>query len=198
VPVWSAQTAVFKGPVTAVDLATVPLTSPDGLRNVLFDRAAVHALTLPLDEVHLDCQWSSFDGCTFTQRSRRLHRDGFEPQGSFGSRPSLYRDCRFVGVRFRLRAGFGVGEARFENCVFERCRFEEHFSDRADYVGCRFIGPVKMAVFFGCDPQSGRRNDITGNDFTQARFTDNVAWRRDFPLQHQHWPTGFTPLVDDA
>lgn len=198
VPVWTPETAVLTGAVATVDLTAVPLSVLSVLRPVRFDRADVQGLMLPLDEVQLDCQWSSFEDCTFTQRSRRLHRDGFEPQGSFGSRPSVYRRCRFVGVRFRLRSGFGVGEARFEDCVFERCRFEEHFSHQADYVGCCFVGPMKMAVFFGYDPKSGRRNDIADNDFTQVRFTDNVAWRGDFPLQRQRWPTDFTPVVDDT
>ncbi len=197
-PVWTPETAVLTGNVTTIDLAAVPLANPASLRSIRFHQADVRDLTLRLDEVHLDCQWSSFADCTFTQRSRRLHRDGFEPQGSFGGRPSVYRRCRFVGVRFRLRAGFGVGEARFEDCVFERCRFEEHFSLQADYLDCRFVGPMKMAVFFGSDPKTGRRNDIAGNDFTQARFTDNIAWRGGFPLQQQNWPVDYTPLVDDA
>jgi hypothetical protein len=155
----------------------------------------VTGLEVSLDEVGLTTLWSSFEDCTFRQRSRRLHRDGAEPQGSFGHRPCLYRRCTFVGVRFRLRAGFSVGEARFEDCVFDRCRFSEHFSFDAEYVRCRFVGKMTMAVFNCVSPRSGRRNEIVDNDFTHTEFSDNVAWRGDFPVDDQRWPDGYRPPI---
>jgi hypothetical protein len=39
---------------------------------------------------------------------------------------------------------------------------------------------------------------ITGNDFTEAKFSDDVAWRRKFPVTDQIWPEGFIPRVDDV
>jgi hypothetical protein len=181
---------VLSGQVADLDLGLVPL-GPQQLKSVRFDRASCSGLDIALDEVSLTTMWSSFERCRFHQRSRRLHRDGFEPQGSFGDRPSLFTGCAFVGVRLRLRAGFSVGQARFEDCTFERCRFEEHFSFSADYVRCKFVGPIKTAVFFGTDPNTGRRNDIVDNDFTAADLSDNVDWRDDFPKDKQRWPAGY-------
>jgi hypothetical protein len=190
VPVWRPDDLVLSGRVSSVDLMTSPLDESQ-LRAVRFDRAEVTGVDLRLDEIDLTTMWSSFDGCVFRQRSRRLHRDGFEPQGSFGNRPCVYRSCRFVGVRLRVRAGFDVGEARFENCTFELCRFQEFFSFSADFVGCRFVGPIKMAVIYGMDPHTGRRNDIEGNDFRAAMLSDNIGLRGDFPVKSQLWPDGF-------
>jgi hypothetical protein len=187
IPVWTPETVVITGAVTKLDLGAVPLGS-EHLRTVRFDQADCSGFDLPLDELHLVTMWSSFVECRFHQRSRRLHREGAEPQGSFATRPSVYRYCSFVGVRLRLRAGFSVGQARFEDCTFERCRFEEHFSFEADYVRCKFVGPMKTAVFYGRSPRTGRRNDIADNDFTGASLSDNVGWRGDFPLERQRWP----------
>lgn len=46
-------------------------------------------------------------------------------QGSLGRRPSLYQDCVFEQVRFAIRAGYSVGSARFERCMFVRCAFTD-------------------------------------------------------------------------
>jgi hypothetical protein len=35
---------------------------------------------------------------------------------------------------------------------------------------------------------------VRGNDFTGVTFTDNVAWRFDFPVADQLWPSGYAPL----
>ncbi|MFB9236254.1 hypothetical protein ACFFWC_11960 [Plantactinospora siamensis] len=189
-PVWGPHTVVLSGRVSDVDLTAAPLDESQ-LRAVRFDRAEVTGVDLSLDELALTTMWSSFDGCVFRQRGRRLHRDGYEPQGSFGNRPCIYRSCTFVGVRLRIRAGFHVGEARFEDCTFERCRFEEFFSFSADFVGCRFVGPIKMAAIYGTDPHTGRRNEIHGNNFRAAGLSDNIGLRADFPVESQLWPEGF-------
>jgi hypothetical protein len=189
---WSKDSLVLSGNVTVLNLQAAPLSDITILRSVVFDQANVQDVDVVLDELALTAAWSEFAGCTFRQRSRRLHREGSEPQGSFGWRPTIYRNCTFRGVRMRLRAGFSPGEARFEDCLFERCRFEEHFSFAADYVRCRFVGPMKTAVFFGSDLE-GRRNDIEGNDFTEAVLSDNIGFRNDFPVDTQAWPPGIAP-----
>ena len=56
-------------------------------------------------------------------------------------------------------------------------------------------------VWFGHGRHSGndgalRRNLIRRNDFTETVFTDNVGWRSNFPVGHQRWPAGFTPVHD--
>ena len=195
-PIKIPQQLVLRGEVNELDLNAVPLDGRTQLKRLCFEQATCRGLHVTLDELSLSTRWSSFEDCRFQQRSRRLHREGFEPQGSFGHRPCLYRNCTFVGVRLRLRAGFSVGYARFEDCIFERCRFEEHFSFDAEYVRCRFVGPVKMAVFNGTS-LSGRRNEIVDNDFTEALLSDNIGLRNDFPSRDQRWPAGYNPPADD-
>jgi hypothetical protein len=197
VPVWSSDTAVITGVVAELDLQAVPMGT-QSLRSLRFERAAASGLDLALDEVHLSAMWSSFEQCRLHQRSKRLHPAGAEPQGSFAHRPSLFKGCTFTGVRLRLRAGFSVGQARFEDCTFERCRFEEHFSFAADYLRCTFVGPIKTAVFYGTDPNTGRRNEVVDNDFTAATLSDNVGWRGGFPVADQLWPDGYVPPIRDA
>jgi hypothetical protein len=196
-PTWQPEDRVFTGQVDDLDVSGVPL-GRGLLRAVVFDQARVSDADISLDDIGLVTAWSEFTECTFHQRGTRLHPDGEEPQGSFGNRPSVFRGCTFRDVRLSVRAGFSVGQARFEDCTFERCRFEEHFSWSAEYVGCRFVGPMRTAVFFGTDPNSGRVNEIHDNDFTDVAFSSNVGWRGDFPVLDQRWPESFTPLVDDS
>jgi hypothetical protein len=195
-PTWTRETRVVDGVADHLDLSGVPL-GPGKPRPVIFDQAEVTDATIALDDLHLGAAWSAFVDCSFHQRSRRIHPDGEEPQGSLGNRPSLYSHCLFRGVRLRVRGGFSVGEARFEDCVFDGCRFEEHFSFAADYVRCRFVGPMRTAVFYGTDPETGRRNQIVENDFREAAISSNVGWRGAFPLDAQVWPEGYEPVVND-
>jgi hypothetical protein len=189
--------SVFSGPVTALDVDSIRLDERLQRRAVAFDKADVAGIEITLDELDLGAAWSSFERCTFRQRNRRLHKDRSEPppQGSFAHRPCLYTRCHFIGVRFRI-GGFTPGQARFEECTFERCRWESTFSFDADYVRCRFLGRIRTAVFYGTSPESGRANEIVANDFTRADI-DNVAWRANFPVALQQWPDGYQPLIDD-
>ncbi|WP_460938121.1 hypothetical protein [Phycicoccus ginsengisoli] len=168
----------------------------------MIEQARAQGLTIALDDRQLLVSWSEFDDCTFTQRlgGRVLNASGEAAQGTFGwtNGPSLYRRCRFVGVRFKALGGFGMGAATFEDCVFDRCRFNGHFADTADLVDCRFLGRIDGCAWYGSGPESegGRRNDIRGNDFTEAHITANVGWRGGFDLGAQRWPQGFVPTVD--
>jgi hypothetical protein len=162
---------------------------------MFFDQADVQGVTIALDTAHLSVLFSEFTDCVFTQRGRGPANSDTTAQGCLASRPSIYRKCTFRGVRFRILGGFDTGQARFEDCVFEQCRFEEFFPQEADFVRCRFIGPIRTAVFFG---RTGTRhvNDIEGNDFREAVFSDNVGFRGDFPVSDQSWPEGYNPNVD--
>jgi hypothetical protein len=51
--------------------------------------------------------------------------------------------------------------------------------------GCVWFGESKLGP-----------NVIRGNDFTRVRFTDNVGWRRSYPVGEQQWPPGFHPRTD--
>src|SRR5262245_39582678 len=166
-----------------------------------FDGVTAERAELDLTDVMLTIQNSEFVACRFVQK-RRPASDGSWGQGSLGRRVVLYRDCVFAGVRLRIRAGYSVGEARFDRCRFVRCDFGEHFSFCADYVDCVFEGPVRRAVFYGSAPEGqrcdGKRNEIRGNDFRAATFGD-VGFRRGVPVEQQLWPSELDParLVDE-
>ncbi|MGD8201296.1 hypothetical protein ACQE98_11590 [Ornithinimicrobium sp. W1679] len=189
------------GSVSAVGSSGLILSTP--LRRLHFYRATVVGVDLWLTDVHLAVEWSEFHDCRFRQRVRPvLDPDGCAAQGSFGNSPALYRGCTFERVRFKTLGGFSLGNARFEACTFVDCRWEGHFADATDLVDNRFVGRMNGCAWVGRSRSDnryrhGRRNVIHGNDFTQTRFTDNVGWRQDFPLEAQRWPAGFAPLVDD-
>lgn len=93
-----------------------------------------------------------------------------------------------------------LGRARpLRGSSFRRCRFEEHFSFCADYVGWTFEGRIRTAVFHGRAPDGtgcdGKVNQIVRNDFTHALLTDNVDWRGSIDLSAQSWPDGYAPVV---
>jgi uncharacterized protein YjbI with pentapeptide repeats len=191
---WPSRGQRITGSIDTWDGHELPRES-DGLHTVFFDQADLQGLTIELDSAHLSVLFSEFTDCTFTQRERGPTNSEAAAQGSFANRPAIYRRCTFIGVRFRTLAGFDAGQARFEDCVFDQCRFEQFFPHETDFVRCRFIGPIKAAVFFG-RTQTGRVNDIEGNDFTHAALSDNVAFRSDFPFSNQMWPEGFHPNVE--
>ncbi|MGW5192870.1 hypothetical protein ACWEOO_26735 [Kribbella sp. NPDC004138] len=191
---------LVSGPVTSIDLDAI--APRGGLRGVHFFQAAVSGVELWLNDISLVVEWSEFDNCHFRQRVRPvLNEYGVAAQGSFANRPAVYRDCTFERVRFKILGGFDTGAGRFENCTFVNCRWEGHFGYDADLIDCRFVGRMNGCVWGGTGLKEdsrgqGRRNVITGNDFTEVTFTDNVGWRRDFPVAYQVWPDGFVPVVD--
>lgn len=180
-----------------------PVDDRDGLRDLYLFRATVTDAELSLDDVHLRVEWSELEGCRFRQRVRPVtNEQGFAAQGTLGIGASVYRNCTFERVRFKLLGGFSLGAAMFEGCTFLNCRWEGHFAHDAYLVDNRFVGRMDGCVWFGRGDDDGTRrmgapNLIRGNDFTETRFTTNVAWRSDFPLQDQRWPDGFVPVVDD-
>lgn len=205
-PAWWRDTTPDRGAVSGDWVLTGNVTEIDGSRanpgtyqdlvGLGFEQAQVSALTVPLDEVHLSVAWSEFIGCTFTQRSRRLMASGAAAQGSFGNRPSLYRNCTFKGVQFGSPGRFSLGAARFERCVFEGCGWRSTFNYDADLVACVFTGKMQSGALGGVSPRTGRVNELVKNDFTAAEISDSFAWRYDFPIAQQTWPPGCVPAQD--
>lgn len=187
---------VLSGAVTALDASRLNPGTYEDLVGLGFEEAQASGLTVPLDEAHLAVAWSEFDGCTFTQRSRRLMASGAAAQGSFGNRPSLYRDCTFRGVQFGSPGRFSLGAARFEGCVFDNCGWRSAFEYDADLVACVFTGKMQSGAMGGVSPRTQRRNEVVDNDFSAADISDNFAWRFDFPVSQQTWPPGFVAVQD--
>ncbi len=185
--------------MTTIDVDAITPSPHSGLRSVHFFRATVSGVQLWLNDIGLVVEWSEFENCHFRQRVRPvLNVYGFAAQGSFAHRPAIYRNCTFERVRFKTLGGFSTDAGRFENCTFVNCRWEGHFAYGTDLVDCRFIGRMNGCVWGGTDRDSERRSIITGNDFTETKFSDNVAWRRAFPVTEQIWPEGFITAVDDT
>jgi hypothetical protein len=178
------------------DLDAIPEreVDPQGLRSWYFFRASVTDAELWLNDVHLAVEWSEFTNCHFRQRVKPITNEhGFSAQGSFANRQALYRNCVFERVRFKILAGFSMSQGWFEDCTFLNCRWEGHLAHDASVVSSTFIGRMNGCVWFG---ESDRgRNVIRGNDFTQVQFTENVGWRRDYPVNSQRWPAGFHPRI---
>lgn len=188
--------------ISGKHIGTLPDPGPaeGGLTARLFFRANITDVDLVLNDVQLAAAWSQFDRCHFRQRVRPvLNEYGVAAQGSFGNRPTLYRDCTFERVRFKQLGGFNMDSARFERCTFIHCRWEGHFASQADLIDCVFVGSMNGCVWFGRGPGGhgrSRRNVIEGNDFTATQFTSNVGWRQDFPISAQTWPQDYIPLID--
>jgi hypothetical protein len=187
----------IRGETREFGVSLLPADDRSPLRQVYFHEAHASEIEVVLDDLSLAVCWSEFERCTFRQGSRKLNAEGFASQGSFGNRPSIYRGCTFVGVRFKILGGFTTGAARFVSCRFNRCRFNGHFSFSTDYIACTFTGKIDGGVWYGTVPpghsDAGRRNLITGNDFTDATFGANVDWRGDFDFAAQQWPDGYRP-----
>ena len=182
------------GPHTEIPLP--PVEEGIGLRRLYAFGARVIGAGLSLTDLQLTVEWSQFQDCHFTQRVRPvLNAQGIAAQGSFAITPSTYRGCTFERVRFNMLSGFNLGRALFEGCTFVNCRWEGHFAHDAWLVNNRFVGPMNGCAWFGGGVDGA--NLIDGNDFTDTRFTTNVAFRDRFPIAAQQWPPGYRPLVDD-
>ena len=167
-----------------------------GSRPLYFFSAEVSDVNLSLDDVHLSVEWSEFSDCYFGQRVKPIINDqGFSAQGSFANSPAMYRNCTFERVRFKRLGGFNLSRGWFEGCSFINCRWEGHFAQDASLVDCTFMGKMNGCVWFGNSDRG--ENFLRGNDFTNVQFTDNVGWRRSFPVEQQLWPTGYMPPADD-
>lgn len=201
VPVWPGFVHL-RGEIAQGDIPDFS-HRPSDLQGLVIEQGHAQGLTIALDDRHLLACRSAFDDCTFTQRRSGpvLNASGAAAQGTLGwaHGPSVYRRCRFVGVRFKTLGGFSMGAATFEDCLFDRCRFNGHFAYAADLINCRFLGKIDGCAWYGTDPEheGGRRNDIRGNDFTEAVITPNVGWRGDFDLDAQLWPEGIVPTVEE-
>lgn len=166
-----------------------------GSRPLSFFNATVSGVELWLNDVHLAVEWSEFENCHFRQRVKPVTNElGFSAQGSFANSPAFYWDCVFERVRFKQLGGFTLSRGWFENCQFIDCRWDGHFALEASLVDCTFSGPMNGCAWSG--RSDGASNTITGNDFTNVRFTDNVGWRDSFPLTDQRWPEGYAPSVN--
>jgi pentapeptide repeat protein len=105
---------------------------------------------------------------------------------------SVFRDCRFDGADLRRAL---LGQSRFERCSFDDAHIDGSHTETAEFVECRFAGPLDDVTFYGApsgpeakrlDPPR-RRNDFRGNDFRDAEFVD-VAFVAGIDMTLQRFP----------
>ncbi len=110
-----------------------------------------------------------------------------------GLSQSTYADCIFEDCDF----AFGViGNARFVQCRFNRCRLCHIFGTKLEMIDCSFAETrIEKAVFHGSYHAAApgdnprHRNEFTGNDFSTADLVD-VSFRGGIDLSKQVLPTG--------
>ena len=98
---------LLTGLISQAEIDSVPVAQSG--RRLFFNSASVTDVGVTLDSTGLTSTWSEFLGCSFTQRSRPTSPEARDAsQGSFGNGPSLYRNCHFSGVAFRILGGYSM------------------------------------------------------------------------------------------
>lgn len=105
---------------------------------------------------------------------------------------SVFRDCRFDDADLRHAR---LGGSRFERCTFDDTRLEDSDTASAEFIGCRFAGPLERVTFYGAPPRSEtkrldpprRRNEFRANDFRDAELLD-VAFADGVDMDQQRFP----------
>ena len=139
---------------------------------------------------------STFDRCDFN-RSLIV--------GSLSGAPgrAVFRDCVFDRANLRNAA---PGNGRFERCSFDHAKLDGWNSWSAEFVDCRFAGPLRKVEFRGIstyeaaaqrrtatingDSSSDRgRNEFRGNDFRDADL-EQVEFIDGIDLDAQRLPDG--------
>jgi hypothetical protein len=105
---------------------------------------------------------------------------------------SVFRDSRFDGCDMRRAR---LGQSRFERCTFDDARIDGCHAEAAEFVGCRFAGPLDAVTFHGAPPAAElkrmdpprRRNEFHGNDFRDADLID-VSFVAGIEMDRQRFP----------
>ena len=105
---------------------------------------------------------------------------------------SVFRACRFDGADLRKAL---LGQSRFERCSFDDAIIDGSRAETAEFVDCRFAGPLDGVTFYGTpsgpeakrlDPPR-RRNEFRGNDFRDAELLD-IAFVAGIDMAQQRFP----------
>jgi hypothetical protein len=130
----------------------------------------------------MTAQGCTFERCDFTRA--RFHRSSL----SFLSQ-STYTDCLFDRTDLRVAS---PGSARFVRCTFDHARIDGWRMWGTEFIGCRFVGPLRH-VEFRAHPgsvsaaQPRERNEIRDNDFRGIDMED-VEFLGGVDLDAQLWP----------
>jgi Pentapeptide repeats (9 copies) len=162
---------------------------PDDERVVALHRATITAV---------DFRSAQFDkftlgGCLFDRCDFRGLKLDRRLAPLFAALPrSVFRDCRFDGADLRRAQ---LGQSRFERSTFDDARLEDSDLAAAEFIGCRFAGPMARVTFHGA-PTSAHakrmdpprpRNEFRGNDFRDADLLD-VSFVTGIDMDRQRFP----------
>jgi hypothetical protein len=162
---------------------------PDDERVVALHRATITSV---------DFRSAQFDkftlgGCLFDRCDFRGVKLDRRLAPLFSALPrSVFRDCRFDGADLR-RAH--LGQSRFERCTFDDVRLEDSDTGAAEFIGCRFAGPMDRVTFYGAPSGAEakrlepprKRNEFRANDFRDAELLD-VAFVDGVDMDRQRFP----------
>jgi pentapeptide repeat protein len=129
-----------------------------------------------------------FLSCDF--RGLRLDKR-YQPMFSASPR-SVFRDCRFEGADLRR---IHPDQARFERCTFDDALIDGWKCETAEFVDCRFAGPLGTVTFRGRPGSAAakatmaerKQNEFSGNDLRDADLT-NVTFAGGIELGRQRLP----------
>jgi uncharacterized protein YjbI with pentapeptide repeats len=166
-----------------------PKERPDDERVVALHRATITAV----DFRRAQFDKFSLGGCLFDRCDFRGLKPDRRLAPLFVALPrSTFRDCRFDGTDLRR---VRLGQSRFERCTFDDARLEGSHLEAAEFIGCRFAGPLDGVTFHGTpsgadakqlEPQR-RRNEFRGNDFRDADLLD-AAFVYGIDMDRQRFP----------
>ena len=162
---------------------------PDDERVVALHRATI---------TDVDFRSAQFDrftlgGCLFDRCDFRGLK--VEPRLAplFAALPrSVFRDCRFDAADLRRAQ---LGQSRFERCTFDDARLDDSDLTAAEFIGCRFAGPLERVTFYGAPSgaqaklvdAARQRNEFRGNDFRDADLLD-ASFVAGIEMDRQRFP----------
>lgn len=172
------------------------MSQPDSERNQPDDErvVALHRATLTA----VDFRRARFDkfslgGCLFDRCDFRGLKLDHRLAPLFLALPrSVFRDCYFDAADMRRAR---LAQSRFERCTFDDARLDGVHAEAAEFIDCRFAGPLDDVTFYGkpsgseaerLDPRR-RRNEFRGNDFRDAELLD-VAFVAGVDMERQRFP----------
>ncbi|MDO4258070.1 MAG: hypothetical protein Q4C87_00960 [Actinomycetaceae bacterium] len=139
---------------------------------------------------NLDIWDSTFEDCCFDRIKARVFG------AAAGGKVSEFIDCTFRRAMLsKLALG---GRARFIICSFDNARLTNWICESVDFIDCTFDGASlrSMQIWgsinepaIGKSPAKHWTNDISGNDFSQAKICD-IDFRTGVDLTQQKLPTG--------
>jgi hypothetical protein len=165
------------------------LKGPDDGRVV----ALHHATLTAVDFRRVRFDRFLLDGCLFDRCDFRGLKLDRRLAPLFVAQPrSVFRDCYFDGADMR---GARLGPSRFERCTFDDARLDGSDARAAEFIDCRFAGPLDDVTFYGAPSDSEakrldplrRRNEFRGNDFRDAELID-VVFIAGIDMDRQRFP----------